>query len=353
MPPPQQWPAYGRQGQPVAVRGYPSAGFGQPSFGGGIPHYGPAPTLPGPPRQRHPLRLVLMALIGVATIALLGLVAVGLASGPPSVQYQNDDYKVPPPDANPPPIPAPETYGQAESYIARNPFYGQMAPAPVRCDSQPINVTTASDDQLKTHFEGLMECLVRVWQPPVTGAGFEIVRPTVTIYDQEITTKCGKSGVNAFYCSGDQQVYYSNQLPGVLPREVRQDKWTSDVVMAHEFGHALQGRTGILISAHALGQNSNDEATDLQYTRRLETQADCFSGMFVRAVSRSLGVEQTDLKGIEDIYTAIGDDTLSRDAQVVGNHGLARSRKLWGTRGLATSAVGKCNTFVAPASEVR
>ena len=59
--------------------------------------------------------------------------------------------------------------------------------------------------------------------------------------------------------------------------------------MAHEFGHALQGRTGILISAHALGQESGGQGTELQYMRRLETQADCFSGMFVRAVSRSLG----------------------------------------------------------------
>ena len=113
----------------------------------------------------------------------------------------------------------------------------------------------------------------------------------MTIYGEKITTKCGESGINAFYCSADQQVYYSNQLPTVL-ESASENKWTADVVMAHEFGHAIQGRTGILISAHALGQNSGDQATDLQYTRRLETQADCFSGMFVRAVSVSLGVQR-------------------------------------------------------------
>ena len=47
-----------------------------------------------------------------------------------------------------------------------------------------------------------MECLVRAWQPPVTNAGFLITRPTVTIYGESITTKCGDSGINAFYCSG-------------------------------------------------------------------------------------------------------------------------------------------------------
>ena len=44
-----------------------------------------------------------------------------------------------------------------------------------------------------------------------------MVRPTVTIYGEGLTTKCGKSGVNAFYCTADQQVYYSNLLPEVLP----------------------------------------------------------------------------------------------------------------------------------------
>ena len=325
--------------------------YGQPTFGGGVPHYGPAPTMPGPPKQRHPLRLVVLALIALAVVALGALVVTGLVSSP-TVQYQNDDYEVPPPDLNPPPIPLPETYEQANDWVTNNLFYAQTTPVPVRCNSQPINVTTATDAQLKAHFEGLMECLMRVWQPPVTAANWKLVRPSVTIYGEKITTKCGESGINAFYCSADQQVYYSNQLPTVL-ESASENKWTADVVMAHEFGHAIQGRTGILISAHALGQNSGDQATDLQYTRRLETQADCFSGMFVRAVSVSLGVQQEDTDGILAIYVAIGDDTLSGDPQILGNHGLARSRKYWGTTGLRTSAVGDCNTFVAPPNLVR
>ncbi len=304
------------------------------------------------PRRRNPLRLVLLAVILVTLAALGGLVISGLTSEASNFAYQNDDYQVPPPDTSPPPIPIPETYEQAEQWITQSTFYDQTAPAPVRCNSQPINVSTASDAQLKAHFEGLMECLVRVWEPPVTSAGFTIVRPTVTIYGEELTTKCGKSGVNAFYCTADQQVYYSNLLPeALLP--VRRNKWTADIVMAHEFGHALQARTGILISAHALGQNSGDEGTDLQYMRRLETQADCFSGMFVRAVSQSIGVQQQDEEGILQIYVAIGDDTLTGKSDVVGNHGLARSRRYWGTVGLTTSAVAPCNTFVAPSKLVR
>jgi predicted metalloprotease len=308
--------------------------------------------MPGP-RRRSPLRLLLLVLIGISVLALAGLVfSSGVTSGQSEGAYQNDDFRVPPPDRSPPPIPLPQTYDEAVAYITDNPFYGQTVPLPVRCNSQPINVATASDDQLDEHFNGLMECLVRVWQPPVTGAGFIIVRPSVTIYGREITTKCGQAGVNAFYCAADQQVYFSNLLPDAVPI-VRRDKWAADVVMAHEFGHALQARTGILVSSHALGADANEKSVELEFSRRLETQADCLSGMFIRAVSQSVGVEQTDVRGIEDTYTAVGDDVISGKPNIVGNHGRGKSRVYWGATGLGTSQVGKCNTFVADKSQVR
>jgi predicted metalloprotease len=269
-------------------------------------------------------------------------------SGP----YQNDNYQVPPPDANPPALPQPETYAEAQTLLTKNPFYSQSAPIPVRCDQDQINVDTASDAKLKTHFEELMACLVRVWEPPVTGAGDEIVRPTVTIYGDQITTKCGKAGVNAFYCGADQQVYYSNKLDDAVP-VVSSNEWAADVVLAHEFGHALQARTGILISESALSQQSDDKETQLDYSRRLETQADCLSGMFIRATSQSLGIGQSDVNGILSVYNAVGDDTLTGKANVDGNHGLGRNRQYWGNTGLGTSAVGSCNTFTAKASLVR
>jgi len=57
--------------------------------------------------------------------------------------YQNDDYQVPPPDSNPPPIPLPQTYEEADQLITKNAFYRETVPTPVRCNSEPINVTTA------------------------------------------------------------------------------------------------------------------------------------------------------------------------------------------------------------------
>ena len=320
-------------------------GYGRQPYG-----RGPFP----PPRRRHPLRSLFRALMFVVLLIVGGLVASNLLH--PSSQadqpYQNDQYKVPPADKTPPPLPVPETYTEARQLVLSNAFYDQTAPVPVRCTATPVNVATASDAKLKEHFESLMECLVRVWEPPLSQAGFTIVRPTVTIYGREITTRCGKSSVNAFYCSADQQVYFSNQLANYIPI-VKTNKWAADVVMAHEFGHELQARSAILISANALGQQTKDQAAELEMSRRIETQADCFSGMFTNAVSQDFGITRSDRAGIENTFAAVGDDEVSGKSTIVGNHGLARSRKYWNDIGLGTSSVGRCNTFRASSSLVR
>jgi predicted metalloprotease len=368
--PPSGQPTYGpaqpRPGYPAPPPGYPPygapGGYGQPQFGrGSVPGFGapllgvPPQPMPGP-RKSSPLKVLMLALIAVCVLAVGGLVLVGLLAGPSEVAYQNDDYKVPPPDKNPPPLPVPKTYEEAQQWVTKNRFYDQTAPLPVRCNSRPINVGTASDEELKSHFEGLMECLLRVWQPPLTKAGYIIVRPTVTIYGDSITTKCGnkshKETVNAFYASCDQQIYYSNKLDDETPI-MRENKWAADVVMAHEFGHALQARSGILWAYGTLADQATDKGAVLELSRRTETQADCFSGMFIRAVSRSLGVQQSDLQGIEQVPIAFGDDTFSGKPDIVGNHGRSVNRKYWTDIGLGTSPIDKCNTFVALKSLVR
>jgi uncharacterized protein len=296
---------------------------------------------------------MLAAAIIVGLIILSSTAFTNTATEPPDVAYENEDYQVPPPDATPPPLPMPETYGEAEQLLVSNPIYEQTTAAPVNCIiDQPINVRTADDEQLDDHFESLMECLVRVWQPPVEAAGFKVVRPPVTIYGSRITTKCGDAEVNAFYCSGDQEVYFSNRLADYVPI-VKSEKWAADVVMAHEFGHALQARTAILVSSNALGQESGDRGAELELSRRTEVQADCFSGMFLYSVRTSLGIQDGDEQGIRDTFTAVGDDVVSGKPNVVGNHGLGRSRSYWGNIGLETDQVGRCNSFTAEENLVR
>ncbi|GAB3743682.1 hypothetical protein GCM10028864_10750 [Microlunatus parietis] len=295
---------------------------------------------------------LLGAMIVLAVIASIGLV-VTLIANPGQAGYQNEAYQVPDPDLNPPALPQPQTVEEATDAIEKNPFYDQDVPIPVRCDEGPIDVTAADDAELEKHLNELMACLVRVWEPPVTSAGWVIVRPSVTVYGEKIKTKCGEIPVNAAYCGADQQVYFSNQLVRALPA-VGDNEWVAYIIIAHEFAHALQARTNILISAKALGAESKDEQQELQMSRRIEVQADCLSSMFLRSVSRSLDINQSDLEGIEETYRSIGDDSLSdKYANGGGNHGLAVSRLYWANQGLGSSQVATCNTYVADEKLVR
>ena len=120
---------------------------------------------------------LLLGLVALSLLAIVGLVLVNAFTGSSDSAYQNDSYQVPPPDSAPPPIPLPTTYDEAEDWLVNNRLYAQTAPIPVRCDNQPINVANASDADLQTHFNGQVECLMRVWNPPVTAAQWVLPRP--------------------------------------------------------------------------------------------------------------------------------------------------------------------------------
>ena len=284
-------PTYQQPGpQPRASGPVATLPAARPSAFGG-PQSGRSPTTvppQPPPRRRSPLRLLLLGLIGLVVLALAGLVVANLVAGTSNVAYQNDDYEVPPPDKNPPPIPLPADLRGGGGLVGRR-TRSTTSPCRSRCaaTAQPINVA----DGRRRPAEDALRGPDGVPGPGLAAPGDRgrtspIVRPTVTIYGREINTKCGKSGVNAFYCSADQQIYFSNQLPRAVPI-VAQDKWAADVVMAHEFGHAIQGRTG-------LADQRPRPSPELRQQGRVQpvTSGDwrprptASPGMFMRSVSR-------------------------------------------------------------------
>ena len=176
----------------------------------------------------------------------------------------------------------------------------------------------------------------------------------MTIYAEQISTKCGSGKIprNAFYCPADQQIYWSNTLGEILA-PFDQSPRAGDQIMAHEFGHALQGRTGIIASSQGIRRTLSDDGPRLELGRRTELQADCFAGQFMRSVSVSLGLRQADVARIQQDFFNSGDDVLSGDPDYVGDHGHGRSRRSWGSTGLGTDQVGRCNTFTVPSDQVR
>lgn len=366
--------------RPQAPAGYQQAPAGYPQ------PYPPQYQPPRPPKRSSPIKSVLLGLVLVVGIGLFAMSLMsflfgdenggGTATGRPSTVVTTevptigptqtesppptatpsrpvDTWQAPEPDFSPPDLPVPETYGEAKDWLVDNAAYAESVLNPTLCDLRPIDASRASVDELTVHLNLLTACLMKVWQEPITDAGFKLPRPPVTVYNEPITTGCGElNEVNAVYCGADQRIYYAKPVYRIFPENLQDARFLVEMIIAHEFGHAIQGRTGILISS-AAWQQQGTEAEGRVFSRRLETQADCLSGMFQSAVAEGAGLTGNDLATLKELTFNLGDDVLTGQAGYDGDHGLGKNRQRWFTAGFETTSIGTCNTYVVPNSQVR
>lgn len=124
----------------------------------------------------------------------------------------------------------------------------------------------------------------------------------VQSYDTRIRTACGRAVPdNAFYCRSSHSIYYSINL---LTEEFTDIGDAAPIVIvAHEWGHAIQSLRGALRRSQSVSQ--------------LELQADCFSGAYVRdATSRGL-FDDSDAQEARDMYAEL---------RASRNHGTPKQR---------------------------
>ncbi len=358
---PQQWPSAPQAWPPQQQWPAPQQQWPAPQ------QQWPAPQPAGrPPRRPSLLGIVLrLALLVVALVFVSSVVRSilqpstppvdpGPATVPGNGSYVNEGYSPPPPNLNPPPIPGPRDAAAADTLIRQNQLYTQTVPTPTRCGAGGIDGTTASKAELEGYLTTMMGCLMTVWNGPVTDAGFQLPRPPVTVYDRPVKTACGNfDDVNAAYCSGDQRIYYAQPLLRSFPASIRNSPHAVSMIVAHEFGHAIQARTAILASEKRLEDRAASENAALELSRRIETQADCLAGQYVRSIAQSQGMSDADLRSLGTFTYNLGDDVLSGKPGWSEGHGLGTTRQNWFVRGLGSSAVSTCNTFTVPGSQVR
>lgn len=351
-------------GQPL-----PQQQFGQ-QYQQGSGAFGPGYGAPGqfgpPPQQpkkKGPPAVLLGAVIGagIALVALLVYAFFSGGSGEDGPDYRNEDYQVPTVSSSPPELPFPETMGELMDLLEANPVYDEAFPVPVRCDITLDSATNSLDDEeLEERMTTWVGCLTRAWGPTLEAAGFIAYQPRVTVYPAggTVNTPCGTAeSLNAFYCGGDQNLYLAPDLPQVLTASTAQERILFELIMAHEYGHAMQGRTGLFAASVILAYEEEDEDYAMELGRRTEVQADCFAGLGLQSMSESIGVTADDVAAISQISFEIGDDQLQERFGATeirpGDHGIGENRQLWIERGYADTATSVCNTWTAAADEVR
>lgn len=343
----------------------PGAGQLPPRWG--PPHPSTRSTAPqqGPwaaPRQRRgrgPGPLLLLAVL-----VLVGLFVYSTTLDEPATDtvrsgYENEDWAVPGTNDPVPDVPMPQYESDIAVWLQDNPLYRQQLPSPVRCDVAAIdNPGAMSDGALQTRMRGFVECLTRAWGPSLEAAGFQAYQPTLYVYPSggEVSTSCGRQeSFNAFYCGADQNLYLAADVLRILPARQAAARESYDLIIAHEYGHAMQGRSGLFAAFQYKIQAATSASVAKQASRRAELQADCFAGAAINSVADDMGWGSDAREAVAEISYEIGDDRLAQRFNqdvVEGDHGSAESRRAWAERGLSGAALSSCNTFVAPASEV-
>lgn len=336
----------------------PTMQYGPQGYNQGPGQFGTPPT----PRSKAPTAL-LIALGGAGLVLVLLLVyaLVGRGSGPtgPQNPYQNENFQVPS-VKEPPPLPIPTTQQELESWLVSNAIYGTTIASPVRCELQLSDDSlTVGNAELEKRLTTFVGCLTRVWGPTLEQANFVPYQPSITVYpaNSKAQTPCGvMSPYNAFFCGGDQQLYVADNVLQILSPDIASKRAVYEFIVAHEYGHAMQGRTGLFASAAILESNVA-EADQPGLSRRSELQADCFAGLSLRSLSQSLGVTADEETGLPRIAADTGDDALANrfggDPTALGDHGQSVNREMWSSRGLGSDQVGVCNTWTAPDDETR
>ncbi len=282
-------------------------------------------------------------------VAVVGLVVWKLSQP----QYKNDDYGIPQPTAHAPQPPEVKDPAEWDAIVRQNVLYQQTLDTPVRCELPDRLDPTWAREQVQEFLQQQVNCLHRVWGPVLDRTGkYTTHVPTVTVYDDDITTACGKQpkGPNNFYCRADQQLYFSMDLLTDPEARTTQVHPAAEQMLANSYAHLLQGRAQINDAVRTQGQRQK-AAEALEANRRKTLQADCYAGMYLAAVAQSRGYGEAEVAAILAHARAIGDDNLPGER--ARTHGTGDSRAYWTQLGMSTTEVGKCNTFVAPPDLVR
>jgi len=181
------------------------------------------------------------------------------------------------------------------------------------------------------------------------------VAPKLVLYRDSTRSACGvgQSAMGPFYCPADQKIYLDLSFFEQLSRRYgAPGDFAQAYVLAHEVGHHVQTLLGISAKNHAARQQATKVEANLLSVRQ-ELQADCFAGLWANHADRARQILETgDVEEALAAATAIGDDTLQREAQgrVTPDsftHGSAEQRLRWFTVGLEKGELSSCDTFNA------
>jgi predicted metalloprotease len=167
-----------------------------------------------------------------------------------------------------------------------------------------------------------------------------------------VNSACGftSAAVGPFYCPGDSKVYIDLSFFDELSQRFgASGDFAQAYVIAHEVGHHVQNLLGLSEQVQRARQGASErEGNALSVS--MELQADCFAGVWGYHAQSANLIEPGDFEEGLRAASAIGDDTLQKQAQGYTvpeswTHGSSAKRVEWLRRGLASGDPNECDTF--------
>jgi len=217
--------------------------------------------------------------------------------------------------------------------------------------SAPVN--QEADEQQKRFISTVLADTEKVWGPIFKQHGARYTEPTMVLYRGSTTSGCGQasSQMGPFYCPADQKVYIDLGFFDELAKKHNASgDFAQAYVLAHEVGHHIQNMEGTLSKVQRMKQQASGSKGANQLQVRVELQADCYAGVWAHHAHKRFNIlEQGDIEEALRAASAIGDDTLQKQAQgyVVPDaftHGSSEQRVTWFRKGIKSGDIASCNT---------
>lgn len=353
---------------------------------GGGPHFGAQPyggsPFTQPPKQSNTGLIAGLSVAGVLVL-VLGLAGAFAAFG--SNHSSDVAYKPPPVTSyQAPSYPSTESSSTPESTTedtySSSPTAGSPGEEPSESESStpagPQPVAKLADNPLfmsteyglqnlnchlsrwstnpsaaRAFFASARDCLDAVWQPVLEQAGLPFSTPNLEApaSQSSINSPCSSSGESfaAVYCGANHTIYMP--FDDLQTEQYGAHPGIYLAVFAHEYGHHVQSLSGVLGTAadqqYEAGGYSSEQGQAIQ--RRIELQAQCFSGMFVGSARGEVD-ENIQREGYQDQETR-GDDNGSATMRT---HGTRASNAAWWRQGYSKNRTYQCNTWQAGEGDV-
>ncbi|WP_236700613.1 neutral zinc metallopeptidase [Allosalinactinospora lopnorensis] len=229
-----------------------------------------------------------------------------------------------------------------ESALVANPLYGTGRLSPLPCPAPDLDV--GDSDSVEGFLDTMTDCLDEAWERQFRAAGVPYEPPRRVFWDEPGSSPCRDypSDAGAFYCRANKSVY--------IGTEDVVDKWNGaedSVVyaslLAHEYGHHVQGESGLLEHYHEQRRLQESRIEQNAWTRKAELQANCFAGVFLGAVEVTYPVSGDDRETVLDDASSTADreDSTAEER----THGSAENSVYWLERGMEEQSPGSCNTW--------